>query len=402
MGGGLSPDRDVPVTTLAPAAVGTAGRVAALRIVHLVDYAAPYGGSYLSRLCAALDGAKARGWESQVVLPLAAAGRPWLPDIESRGVPLRFSPPGDRYVLTRWLSALLRELGSPTLLHCHFATYDIPAVLAARRHGRTPVFWHVHNTLEDHPVTRVRNTLTFGVLGRLVDGVLCVAPDVVDSVRSRLSPPDRTHLLSNAIDTSRFPLIRQAERVAARRALALPSDAAVLLHFGWDWHRKGGDLFLEAVRLLRDDGQPDVVALTVGGGAAAEAGIERLHLVDNVRVLEPTTDVRRLQAAADIFLSPSRGEGMPLSVAEALSGGLGVVATDLVGQAVIGRGLAAFRLTGFDPSEIAGATQSLLARDAVAVASDAEAAHRHIKSTMNLDVWSDRLMSFYEQALEAS
>jgi glycosyltransferase involved in cell wall biosynthesis len=238
------------------------------------------------------------------------------------------------------------------------------------------------------------------VLGRLVEGILCVAPDVVDSVLSRMSPPERTHLLSNAIDASRFPLITPAERAEARRSLALASDTAVLLHFGWDWHRKGGDLFLGAVKLLRDRGEHDVMALTVGAGAAADASVEKLGLRANVRVLEPTTDVRRLQAAADIFLSPSRGEGMPLSVAEALSGGLGVVATDLVGQAVIGRGLKAFRLTGFDPTEIADATHHLLARDARAVTSDAQMANRHIRSTMNLEVWSERLMGFYQQAID--
>jgi glycosyltransferase involved in cell wall biosynthesis len=369
-------------------------------IVHLVDYAAPYGGSYLSRLCCALEAAKARGWQSQVVVPLTAQGRPWVADIQQREVPVLFSPPGNRYALTKWVSALLRQSRGPTVLHCHFATFDIPAVLAARRHGRTPVFWHVHNTLTDRPAVRARNTLTFGLLGRLVEGILCVAPDVVESVKSRLSPSDRTHLLANAIDSSRFPLITAAERIAARDSLGLSPDASVLLHFGWDWQRKGGDLFLRAVRLLRDHGHPEITALTVGGGAAALAEIRALGLDANVRVHEPTTDVRRLQAAANLFLSPSRGEGMPLSVAEALSGGLGVVATDLVGQAVIGRGLAAFRLTGFDPWEIASASEALLARTDEEVACDAEAAHRHIERTMNLEVWSERLMGFYKQALE--
>ena len=369
-----------------------------MRIVHVADYAAPYGGSYLSRLCRALEAAQLKGWRSEVVLPLSAKGRPWVAEIEARHVPVRFAPTGGRWKLTRWVVGLVRESAEPTLLHSHFATFNIPVLLGARCRRGTLVFWHVHNTLYSDVAIRARNTLTFGVLGRFVDGILCVAPDVVDSVRSRRSPRSRTHLLMNGIDSQRFPLASVEDRREAREALGLPLEAGVILHFGWDWHRKGGDLFLEAVRLLLDRGVTDLVALTVGSGEPARAAVESLGLKRVVRVLEPFADVRPLLAAADVFVSPSRGEGMPLAVVEALSRGVAVVATDLVGQSVIGRGLEAFRLTGFDPTEIADAVEFLLARDAETVASDAAAAHRHIRATRDLAPWAEQLIGLYERA----
>lgn len=373
-----------------------------MRIVHLADYAAPYGGSYIARLCRALEAAQAKGWRSEVVLPVAAKGRSWIADIESRQVPVRFAPLGNRWRLAWWVAGLVRETEEDTLLHSHFFTFDIPALVAARCRKRTLVFWNVHNTLYDEPKIKARNTLTFGLLGRFVDGILCVAPDVVDSVRSRRSPAGRTHLLMNGIDSQRFPLVDPEEREAARTALGVPLDVQVLLHFGWDWHRKGGDLFLKAVRHLRNGGAMNLVALTVGSGVPARSAADELGLGDAVRVLEPFSDVRPLLAAADVVVSSSRGEGMPLAVVEALSRGVAVVATDLVGQAVIGRGLSAFRLTGFDPREIADAVGSLLARDAATVACDAEAAHRHIRLTRDLAPWAERLIGLYEQAIAAA
>ena len=373
-----------------------------MRIVHLADYAAPYGGSYISRLCRALEAARVKGWRSEVVLPSSARGRPWIVDIEARQAPVRFAPDGNRWQLTRWVAGLVRESHEQTLLHSHFATFNLPALLGARSRKGTLVFWHVHNTLYADFGIRARNTLTFGVLGHFVDGILCVAPDVVDSVRSRCSPRSRTHLLMNGIDSQRFPPASAEDRRAAREALGLPLEAQVILHFGWDWHRKGGDLFLEAVRLLAAEGVPGLVALTVGSGEPARLAVDELGLGRSVQVLGPFPDVRPLLAAADVFVSPSRGEGMPLAVVEALSTGVAVVATDLVGQAVIGRGLKAFRLTGFEPREIADAVGSLLGRDAQTLASDAEAAHQHIRATRDLAPWAERLIGLYERAASSA
>ncbi len=72
----------------------------------------------------------------------------------------------------------------------------------------------------------------------------------------------------------------------------------IVLHFGWDWERKGGVVFLEALARLR--GEQAFLGVTVGGGEPARELVGRLGLGDLVRVLEPDPDVRRLYAAADV------------------------------------------------------------------------------------------------------
>jgi glycosyltransferase involved in cell wall biosynthesis len=62
-----------------------------------------------------------------------------------------------------------------------------------------------------------------------------------------------------------------------------------------------------------------------------ELQIQSLHLSKNVRLLGRRNDVDRFLAAADIFVLPSRWEGLPIALLEAMSMGLPVIATNVQG-----------------------------------------------------------------------
>jgi glycosyltransferase involved in cell wall biosynthesis len=99
---------------------------------------------------------------------------------------------------------------------------------------------------------------------------------------------------------------------------------------------KGQDLVLDAVRELADRGV-DVSADLVGGGdrtqwlgrRAAELGIaERCRVRGHVADL---SDVQTAYAAADVFCLPSRSEGLPRAMIEAMATGLPCVGSDAGG-----------------------------------------------------------------------
>jgi glycosyltransferase involved in cell wall biosynthesis len=335
-----------------------------------------------------------RRHRTTVVLSEIARDRRWLSDLDGLA-DVRFLHAYESRIAG--IPPAMRALGSmlagaePAVIHTHFGTFDIPAALMRVRRHAPAVFWHEHGPVLDEPRARLRNSLRCAALGPLVNGILCVSGELCDELRARHAPARKLLSFPNAVDTDAFSPIEEDERRAARGALGLPEDARVILHFGWSWRRKGGDLLLAAAGLLADE--PEFVALTVASeDLGALAG-------GNVRKLAPTGDVRRLYAAADLFLSCSRAEGAPLAVLEALACGLAVVASDLPAQRKILAGLPGAAIVPAEPAAIAAAIRRLASIGVATRREHRELASSRVRASYALPAWATRTVDLYEEAV---
>jgi len=363
-----------------------------MRVIHLAGYSAPYPGSFIPMLRAVADAVTRRGWSFEACFPPAAASRQWYADLASDGCLLHSSPGGDRRSLTTWLDNILADQAEqPTLLHTHFTTFDLPASAVALRNPRVRVFWHLHTPLHAGVGPSLRNVVKFVTAGRRVETMLCVSADIGRAARRRGAPASRLIVFPNAIDLERFRPATAQERIDARVALSLPSDTPVLVHFGWDWERKGGDLFLGVVDALQRDGV-DAQGLCVGGGGPARQAIDRLGIGGRVRVVESEEDVRAFYLAADIFIAPSHAEGMPYSMLEALCTGTPVVASDIQGHLSIAEGSSQCVLAASNPQAFAQAVRSLLTTASdERMPSDIE----EFAASFDVRAWAQRLVDLY-------
>lgn len=368
------------------------------RIVHLAGYSAPYGSSFVYMARAVLRGALRRGWSAELVFEQEAEGLPWVADVEADGIRVRFMPVQSRRRLRALVDAMLDESDAPTLLHTHYTVFDIASALAGGRRPGVAVVWHLRTRLVPGWKAKLRNRPKFGLVGRRVDMIFGNAPDMVEEAIARGAPAARTEFLANPIDTSRFPVVTPDGRRRVREELGLPQERPVLLHFGWLWETKGGDLFLEAVRRLVDDGH-DVLALSVGGGGPAHALGRELGLEDRVVVLPFQENVQRMYAAADVFVACSRAEGMTFSLAEALCSGLGVVASDIPGQSIQSPTSQGRKLVALEPGAIAAAAAELLARSPEQAVVDTAAARAWIEEHQGVEGWAERLLDRYAELL---
>lgn len=369
----------------------------------LADYGGPYGGSFIPMVRAISQAALRRGWKAELGFPPRAEGRPWFEQLRSDSAAVvRTVPDGSRRQTASRIRSRLDERPGPVLLHTHFTRYDVAAVLAARGRPDTAVLWHVHTPPFKTLRRRLQSAVKFRVFGRSVAEILVSGPDPARGVIAAGASRERVEIVGNGIETERFPLVTHQERLASRDRLGIPQGARVLLHFGWDWHLKDGDLFLATVRSLLDrvGKQAGVLALTVRGGDEGRAGIARLDLEGHARVIESSDDVRTLYGASDLFVSTSRVEGLPFAVIEAICTGLPVVATDLPGHLDICGELSSCRVTERSPEALADACAELLARPPADVQESAADARSRVAARFDLRAWTERMMERYERCFE--
>lgn len=163
---------------------------------------------------------------------------------------------------------------------------------------------------------------------------IAVSQPVAHEWRKELGiPHERIVAIPNGVDTERFRPDK-ALRVATRARFNIAGDAPLLVAVGRLEHEKGFHLAIEAVQTLQKT-FPLIQLFIAGDGVERErlAGMAS-HVGGAVRLLGylPQTELSGLLAAADLFLMPTlRDEAFPMTVAEALSSGLPVVASAVGG-----------------------------------------------------------------------
>jgi glycosyltransferase involved in cell wall biosynthesis len=288
-------------------------------------------------------------------------------------------------VALRRLEVLLRRERFD-VVHTHTAKAGTLGRLAARR-AAVPRIVHTYHGFPFHEFQPAARRAAYIAierrLGRFTDLALCVGTGVaVEAVRRGLISPERIRTIGVAVDGFGWPAGEHAgaavpvasqpsaqqtaagdgrlgepsavvmaaakpaaagltgagltgagltatglaAREIARRELGLPSDATVIGAVGRLTYQKAPEDFVDVIRRLR---RPGVVGVWVGDGELA-GKVRRLAAADPavpVVLAGERADVPRLLPAFDVFALPSRYEGLPTAIVEAMMCGVPVVAT---------------------------------------------------------------------------
>jgi glycosyltransferase involved in cell wall biosynthesis len=329
-------------------------------VIHACDYGAPYAGNFLTSQLALAEQTRERlGLRSYFVLPTRARNRAWLSEIERRGFAYGFMDKREpRRRRAARVAAAVRS--GPAILHSHFYAFDLDCVLAARRNSAARVVWHIQSGLAKYPLRqRLSDVFKVRLVGRRECDLLIACGEAAraDSLR-RGFRPDAVTVIPNAITLDRF-VDAERGRAEMRRQLGIPDDTTMLLSFAWDPERKGADLVVEAMSRMRPDGARLVLV-----------GQERLRAFLRNRIdgtappwlviAEPVEDVAALYAAADIFVSAARSEGLPYAIGEAMAAGLPVVSSDIPWVAEYASAPGVVTFSSGDPGALHDALESLV------------------------------------------
>lgn len=295
-------------------------------------------------------------WEPYVIC-LAPRGH-FADVLESANVPVKClnakgirSLPRVFFLLTRELQRLRPALVQTFLFHANILgriaarIAGIPVVVSGLRVAEHRSLWYGR-------IDRWTNSL--------VATNVCVSQGVAD-FSERITGLKRTKLcvIPNAVDAERFANASPADLTT----FGIPPGSRVLITVGRLDHQKGIDLLLSAISLMKPL-EDDVHFLIVGDGEQAQTLRQqtiRDGLPARVHFIGRRDDVPSLLAASTALVLPSRWEGMPNVILEAMAAGLPVIATDVEGIAELVRD----RVTGLivppeNPVELASAICWLL------------------------------------------
>lgn len=241
----------------------------------------------------------------------------------------------------RRLYALLRR-GGFDVVHTHTAKAGTLGRLAARR-AEVPWIVHTYHGFPFHEFqSRGRRAAYVAIerrLGRITDLALCVGTGVaVEAVRRGLVSPQRIRTIGVAVEDggAAVPCAERpgyapsrdepARRETARQRLGIPPGATVVGAVGRLTYQKAPEDFVEMLRRLA---RPGVLGVWVGDGELAGETRRWAAAAPAVPIIlaGDRADVRDLLPAFDVFALPSRYEGLPTAVVEAMVCGVPVVAT---------------------------------------------------------------------------
>lgn len=244
------------------------------------------------------------------------------------------------------------------------------------------------------------------LLGRWTHAMIHVsASEREEGQRFRVVPAARARVVPNGIDPAVFRAALPADparaslRAAVRSELGLPESARIVGGVGLLNDAKGFDVLVAALPLLPADAH----VLVIGHGER-EAELRRqagsMGVAPRLHLAGWRDDLPRMHAAMDVFALPSRWEGLPYALLEAMASGLPCVSTDVNGSrdVLAGQPPCGLLVPREDPPALAAALTRLL-DDAELRARLSALGPPRVAAAFSVDGMLDATLALYRELL---
>ncbi|MCU0619613.1 MAG: glycosyltransferase [Gemmatimonadaceae bacterium] len=266
---------------------------------------------------------RARGWAvtiATLIDPVAFGERLAAAGVSVVSLGMRRGIPDPRAVLA--LAALVRRW-RPDVVHAHMVHANLLA-RCARLLAPMPVLVCTAHSVDEGGTALMRAY-------RWTDGLGDLLTQVSEAGLARyralgvVRDPARLRVVPNGVPSF---AASTTTRDAVRAALGTAADTTVVVCVARFEAVKNHDVLLDAwARIAHRGGE----LWLVGDGPLGSTVRAQAARTPGVRLLGVRTDVPAVLAAADLFVLPSRYEGLPMSLLEAAMAGVPVVATAVGG-----------------------------------------------------------------------
>jgi glycosyltransferase involved in cell wall biosynthesis len=299
----------------------------------------------------------------------------------------------------------------PDIVHTTLFEADVVGRIAGAV-CRTPVVSSLVNVAYGPEQLRDRNLRRWKVRGahltdmataQLVSRFHANSKSVADVMGHRLLISGRRiEIVPRGRDPEELGTRTADRRARTRRILGVDAGEILILAIARQEHQKGLDLVLRALSAMRI--RYPQAKLVVAGREGNQSAylrelLDRLDLGEAVRFLGPRRDIPDLLCAADVFVSPSRWEGFPGVLLEAMALEAPIVATDLKPvREVVGDEIAARLVPEERPDLLAEALLMTLDNPDEAK-QRTRAARERFLTRFTIDRIAERMVALYDRML---
>lgn len=227
--------------------------------------------------------------------------------------------------------------------------------------------------------------------------------------------PTQVQTLMNSVDTEIFhPVGSETEKAAMRRKYSLPEGARILLFVGSIIQRKGVDVLINAF-IEAERKNKELHLVLVGPRTKQENPsldedfirylrtiLEKNDVSSKVTfmgLVEERAQLAEIYRASDLFVFPSRNEGLPNVVLEAMACALPVVVSNLpVLRNVIRDGENGFFVPLEDAGSLIKAIVSI-AQNPILAGKIGQAARQYVVASHGFEEWQWQLQQVYRRLL---
>ena len=222
------------------------------------------------------------------------------------------------------------RLFNPDVIHMHLAALQYMVFLKDDLKGRR-LFYTCHSTVKAKLIDFPEEDCAAKELAH-ESGMRFIAlhDSMADEINERYGVKNSI-VINNGINIERFRNVEET-KTDIRKSLGIPEQAFVVGHVGRFVDVKNHDFILKVFEKVHD-AKPESMLLLIGDGEQLgefKGKVKASGLEKSVLILSNRTDVPQLLKAMDVFIFPSKYEGFPVSLVEAIASGLKCVVSNCI------------------------------------------------------------------------
>lgn len=269
----------------------------------------------------------------------------------------------------------------------------LPLAWLARVPVRIPTH---HGMIDGFP--RWRERIHTWMVNHLSQGIVAVSDLTMKKALEEGIRKEKISVIPNGIVPVK---LNEADRSEVRKQMGAGENDVVLLSVGRLVYQKAHEYLVFAMPAVLME-LPNVKVGMCGDGllrADLEKQIQSLGLKKEIKLFGMQANVTKYLAAADVFILPSRWEGLPIALLEAMSAGLPVIATRVEGvDEVVEEGVHGVLVQPESTEELAKAILQL-SKDAAQRQRMGSAARLRVLERYTVDRMCERYLKLFEHRL---